>query len=241
MQSSMFCGAWLLVAALACGAGSAYAALEKPTKQFLDALQRKFPNTQGAEVTRAMPGYWAIVKDDQVVFIDDGLTVLVTGDVVDLKTNQSLSSKLLDAQRPKVSFASIPLNQAIQFGTGTRRVVVFSDPNCPYCKRLEHELAQLKDVSVYVIPYPILSDSSERARAIWCSDNPAQAWRDYLLQGRAPAQFKADCQAPLAENLALGSKWRITGTPTLVFDDGTVMPGAATAARIEAQLQVARR
>jgi thiol:disulfide interchange protein DsbC len=234
----------LLIAALFFGGAPAFSASEKPSKQFLETLQRRFPNTQGAIVTRAMPGYWAIVKDDQVVFIDDALTVLVTGDVVDLKTNQSLSAKLLEAQRPKVSVASIPLNNAIQFGAGSRRLVVFSDPDCPHCKRIEHELAQLKDVSIYVLPYPITQlhpEASERARAIWCSDKPAQAWREYLLEGRMPAQFKADCRAPLAENLALGAKWRITGTPTLVFDDGTVMPGAATAARIEAQLQAAHR
>lgn len=200
-------GVKLLIAALLSCGFTAFAAPDKPSKQFLDALQRKFPNTQGASVSRAMPGYWAIVKDDQVVFIDEALTVLVTGDVVDLKTNQSLSSRFLEANRPKVSFASIPLNHAIQFGTGARRLVVFSDPDCPFCKRLEHELAQLKDVSVYVLPYPITQShpqASERARAIWCADNPAQAWRDYLLEGRMPVQFKADCQAPVTENLALG-------------------------------------
>jgi thiol:disulfide interchange protein DsbC len=212
--------------------------------KFLKALHERFPNTVGAAVAPAFPGFWAIAQNGRVVFVKNDLSLLITGDVVDLKTNESLSARLVEANRAKLRFADLPLNQAIRIGTGGRRLVVFSDPDCLFCQKVEAELAQLKDVSIFIVPFPIAQlhpEAPAKAAAIWCSKDPAGAWRDYLMHGLQPEPAQAGCKPPIDEMVALGQKLGITGTPTLIFEDGTVMPGAVSAARIEAQLALPKR
>lgn len=232
--------AGLLVAGRASAGPNAVASDARDTT-FARRLHERFPSTVDAVVVPSFPGFRAVIKDGQVVHVKEDLTFMITGDVVDLKTNQSLSSKLLEAHRPKLAFASLPLDQAIRFGTGSRRLVVFSDPDCPFCRRVEAELAQLKDTSVYILPFPIAGhpEAAGKARSIWCAADPAQAWRDYMLQGKEPAA--AACKNPIEDNVALAKRLGVTATPTLIFEDGTVMPGAVSAARIEAQLGATRR
>lgn len=183
-------------------------------------------------------GLYEVVVEDEILYTDEKGTYLFFGHMVDPKTRQSLTSQrqqeIRDAKR--ISFDSLPLDQAIKAvkGNGKRKVAVFTDPNCPYCKRLEKELAKVTDVTIYTLLYPILNGSEPTARAIWCSSDRLKAWNDFMLQDINPTG--KECEAPLTRLLQEGKKHNISGTPALIFADGSIVPGLISADKIEEKL-----
>ncbi|MBA4112942.1 MAG: disulfide isomerase, partial [Verminephrobacter sp.] len=113
---------------------------------------------------------------------------------------------------------------------------VFEDPNCGYCKRFERDLQSVDNVTIYLFLYPILSpDSVEKSRNIWCAKDRVAAWQDYMVRDKTPAPAACDTSA-LQRNLAFGKKYKITGTPTLIFTNGSRVPGAIGAQDVEKRL-----
>jgi thiol:disulfide interchange protein DsbC len=147
----------------------------------------------------------------------------------------------------KVDWTVLPLENSIQFisGKGERVLAVFSDPDCPYCKKVEAELAKLDNVTIYLFPFPIQSlhpNAVAKSTAIWCAKDRAQAWRDALAGVKVAGRLaeKGDCENPIAANVALADRLGINGTPTLIARDGRLLPGAASADRISAWLDAGR-
>lgn len=113
-------------------------------------------------------------------------------------------------------------------------LVIFSDPDCPYCKRLEQELPKLNNVTIYTFLFPLEGlhpESAKTARAIWCASDKSAAWRDYMLNNKLPTE--QTCENPIERNIQLGQKLNINGTPTLIAADGRIMPDAGSADQIE--------
>ena len=207
-------------------------------------LVERFPSVAGGKIERSFPGFWSVTKGSDVVFIRDDLSILINGDVVDLATNKSLTAQLREANKPKLNISELNLNDAIKFksGSGARRLFVFSDPDCPYCRQLETELDKLTDVQVFIFPFPLTSlhpNARVISESIWCQLDRTTAWKGYLLKGKNPTF--STCDNPISRNLALGTKFQIQGTPALIFEDGTVIPGLMPAARIEAQLAASKK
>ena len=143
----------------------------------------------------------------------------------------------------RIDFASLPFADALKEvrGTGARAFAIFSDPDCPYCRRLEVELKGMTDVTIHTFLMPIASlhpQARAKAIAIWCAQDPIAAWHSFMWNEKAPSLLKAgqDCQHPVDRNVTLGERLGISGTPTLVAADGRVMAGAAGLAQIEAWL-----
>jgi thiol:disulfide interchange protein DsbC len=127
-------------------------------------------------------------------------------------------------------------------GNGSRRMAVFSDPDCPYCRKLQPELNKLDDVTIYIFPYPIASlhpDSERQSKLIWCSKDRVKAWEDVLLEGKLPVGSSTNCANPVHENIVLGQRLHVDGTPALIFSNGRRVPGYADARHIEQMLRVA--
>ncbi|MEG0053982.1 MAG: DsbC family protein, partial [Comamonas sp.] len=119
---------------------------------------------------------------------------------------------------------------------GERKMAVFEDPNCGYCKRFEKDMQSVDNVTIYLFLYPILSpDSADKSRNIWCAKDPAKAWHEQMLNSKnAPA---AQCDpAAIQRNVAFGRKYKITGTPTIIFANNVRVPGAISAAEVEKHL-----
>jgi thiol:disulfide interchange protein DsbC len=120
-------------------------------------------------------------------------------------------------------------------------MVIFADPNCGYCKRLEKDLVHVKDVTVYTFIIPILGDDSKvKADNILCVKERTQAWRDWMVGGVAPAKTFGQCTTPVQRNLALASKLHINGTPAMFFEDGSRLASAVPANVIEQRLNKAQ-
>nr|WP_314542650.1 DsbC family protein [uncultured Massilia sp.] len=204
---------------------------------FLQDLHTKYPQTKDAVVKKAFGNFYSIVRGNEIIYINDDLSILINGDVVDLKANRSLTNTLREANRPKVDLSDLRESDAIKMGHGTRKIFVFSDPDCPYCRQLQGELGKLENVSVFVLPLPLTGlhpNAATIAENIWCAADRSAAWNGYLLRGVKPAE-KA-CSNPLVRNAALAAKYRVLGTPAIVFEDGSVVPGAVPASAIEARL-----
>ena len=198
-------------------------------------VEQRF-NAKPDSATRMPFGLWEIVIGTEVFYVDTEVNYAFVGRVLDAKTRDDLTAKKRD-ELLRVDFKTLPLDQAVKIvrGDGSRKLVTFEDPNCGYCKKLYRDIAGLKNVTIYTFLYPILSqDSFEKSKAIWCAKDRAKAWDEMMLGGKAPPAPPADCKHPLQQNMDLGRKLEVTGTPTLVFADGRRMPGAVPLDKIEA-------
>lgn len=193
-----------------------------------------------ADAVTKMPfgNLYEVVMGTDVFYVDPSVNYVIAGRVIDARTREDLTAKRRD-ELLKVDFKSLPLDQAVKVvrGNGQRVVVTFEDPNCPYCKKLYKDLRAMTDVTIYTFLYPILSaDSFEKSKAIWCAKDRAAAWDEFMTDNKVPEAAAADCKHPLQQVLALGQKLDVTGTPTLVFTDGSRYPGAVPAAKVEEKL-----
>jgi thiol:disulfide interchange protein DsbC len=176
-----------------------------------------------------------------ILYSDEkGEFILVDGALVDTKTRVNLTAARVD-KLLAIDFDKLPLKDAmvIKQGSGTRKMAVFVDPNCGYCKRFERDLAGLKDLTIYTFLMPILgADSTAKSRDIWCSKEPVQAWRGWMLDGVTPPKTAKCDTTAIDRTLAFAQQHRINGTPALFFTDGTRKPGALPGDAVE-QLLVA--
>jgi thiol:disulfide interchange protein DsbC len=235
--------------ALACmtlalsASAQAQAPAELPTAQF-NALKAKLaqrvPALAGIESARTTPvaGLIELKLGTNVVYTDANGEYIVDGHIVESKTQRNLTQERLD-EINKIDFAALPFKDAVVWksGTGKRRVAVFADPNCGYCKQLERELQQLKDVTVYTFVVAILGDDSKiKGENILCMANRTQAWLDWMLKGIQPPRAMGVCATPLQRNQTLAQKFGVNGTPAVFFEDGSRLPGAANKATLEQRL-----
>ncbi|RQH02986.1 DsbC family protein [Paraburkholderia dinghuensis] len=187
-------------------------------------------------------GLYEVNLGQQIIYSDANGDYVLLGDLVDTKTRRNLTeARLSDLNR--VDFANLPFANAVKVvkGNGSRKIAVFSDPNCPYCHQLESTLKSIDNVTIYTFLYPVLSpDSTAKAKQIWCSPDRAKAWQSWMLERQAPAAAATNCNtAALDSNLELGAKMNVTGTPTVILADGRRLPGAVDASRLERALNEA--
>ena len=201
-----------------------------------------FPKIE--EITKtAIPGVYELRVGTEILYTDERGDYLIEGTLIETKTRTNVTAARID-KLTAIDFATLPLKDAIvvKQGTGARKLVVFADPNCGYCKKFEADLQQVKDVTVYTFLIPILGgDSPEKSRNLWCSKDNGTAWRDWMIYGTAPMRSIGACDtSALARNVALSKKYRVNGTPALVFEDGKRVPGAMAPDQVEKQLVLSR-
>jgi thiol:disulfide interchange protein DsbC len=211
------------------------------------ALGERYPQLKIDEVRRSpVAGIWEVRYDGVDILYSDatGDHIFVSGALVETKTRTDLTEQRVE-KLLAVSWDRLPLKDGITIrqGTGARKLAVFVDPNCGYCRRFERDLATVKDVTVHVFLIPILGpDSVAKSRDIWCARDPAVAWRRYMLEGVQPSKAAASCNVDAIDrNLAFSRTHRINGTPAVFFEDGSRRPGAIPAEQIEASLVAAAK
>jgi thiol:disulfide interchange protein DsbC len=181
-----------------------------------------------------MPGLFEVRIGNDILYTDVEGNFLIQGSLVDARQKRNLTEERTE-KLLAVDFDSLPMKDAFTIvrGTGKRKMAVFEDPNCGYCKRFERDLQKVDNVTIHMFLYPILGgDSPAKSRNIWCSRDKGQAWQDWMVRDQAAANGTCDTAA-LARNLEFGKKHKITGTPTLIFADGSRVPGAIGAPQVE--------
>lgn len=203
-------------------------------------LAARFPDIKVERIgPSVLPGLYEIVTPSEIVYADAKAEHLILGQIVAVKTRENLTQQRWN-ELNKVDFNSLPFQQAIKIvkGEGRRKVAIFEDPFCPYCQELERGLQGLDDVTIYIFLYPLEglhSGATDAARDLWCASDPAAAWSGWMLDRKAPPV--ADCkQTPLAPLAALAEKLKVNSTPTLFFPDGSRIPGAIDADKLESKI-----
>ncbi len=234
--------------AMAMGSGLAHAQAELPAaqltvlKQKLSQRMPQLPPIEGARTT-AMAGLIELRAGGHIFYADANGDFLIDGQLIDARSQRNLTEERMD-EINQVDFASLPLRDALVWksGNGKRRMVVFADPNCGYCKRLERDLQKLKDVTVYTFMIGILGDDSKaKVDQIWCAKDRTQTWLSWMIDGEAPPRALGQCGSPLQRNMALSQKLRVNGTPAIIFEDGSRLPGAASLQTLEQRLAKASK
>lgn len=209
------------------------------------ALAERYPKLKVEEITRSpLAGLWEVRFDGTEILYSDasGDLILVGASMIDTRTRTDLTEQRIE-KLLAVAWSQMPLKDSfvIRQGSGARKLAVFVDPNCGYCKRFERDLSTIKDVTVHTFLMPILGpDSVAKSRDIWCAKDPGAAWRSWMLEGVQPPKAPARCNTEAIDrNLAFSRTHRINGTPAVFFEDGTRKPGAIPAEQIEAQLVAA--
>ena len=181
------------------------------------------------------------VNDSDIFYTDAEGNFLIQGVLIDAKSKRNLTEERTEKLNA-VEFSALPLKDAFTIvrGNGKRKMAVFEDPNCGYCKRFERDLQSVSDVTVYMFLYPVLgADSVEKTKSIWCAKDRGKAWLDLMVRDTPVAKATCDTSA-IDRNKAFGSKHKITGTPTIFFADGGRVPGAINAAQVEKFLAEAK-
>ncbi len=237
----------LLLAAVAGAALLASAPLFAQEAVIRKALAERIPSLPKIDEVRPsqIAGLYEVrYAGSELIYTDAKGEFLMQGSIIDTKTMTNLTEARIDKLNA-VDFADLPVKDAvlIKQGSGARKMAVFVDPNCGYCKRFERDLAAVKDVTIYAFIMPILGpDSTTKARDIWCAKDNAKAWRGWMLDGATPAKAAATCDvAAITRNVEFGRKYRIQGTPAVFFEDGTRKPGALPGEMVEKLLTAATK
>jgi len=222
-------------------AACANAAGDAPANLKAD-IQKKFPNRPIESVrTTPLKGIYEVVMEGrQIIYTDNRGDFILVGDLVDVKNKVSLTESRMK-ELTRVDFASLPLDKALKLvrGTGARKVAVFSDPDCPFCKKIEREtIAKLDNVTVYTFLYPLAQlhpDAARKSALIWCAADRQKAWQGWMFEGKLP-EGSDSCPNPVADTVALADKLGINGTPAMVFESGELVSGAIPVEEFEAKL-----
>lgn len=206
------------------------------------AVEAAYPKVKVQGVTKTpFNGLYEVFLDGQIIYTDEKFSFfIVEGKLVDPKNKKELTTERLN-ELTKVDFNSLPLDRAIKVvrGNGSRKLAVFSDPDCPFCKKLEQkELIGITDVTIYTFLYPLEGlhpDAANKSRAIWCAQDRSKAWQEWVLNGQLP-KGTATCDTPINQIAELGKRLGVSSTPTLIFSDGRRMLGAYPSKDIEKAL-----
>jgi thiol:disulfide interchange protein DsbC len=220
----------LVSSLLACTANADQASIKSVFSQ-------EFPGSNISSITKlSYLDLYEVVVDAHIFYTDKNATHVIMGNIIDIKAKKNITNERLQ-QLNIVKFNELPFDQAIKFvkGNGSRKLVIFSDPECPFCKKFEQELTKVDNITLYIFPFPIAGlhpKSVAESKAIWCAADKNAAWQNALLKN-TPPDNKGDCENPIDANIALGNKLNINGTPTLIFANGERVPGMVPADKLE--------
>lgn len=196
-------------------------------------------NIQGVYTTPLQGIYEVVITGNQIIYTDENAAYVMIGNLIDLEHRKNLTEQRV-SDMSKIDFKELPLEKAIKEvrGNGQRVMAVFSDPDCPFCKKLEEEIAQIDNITVYtfLMPVPDLHPNAQKkAVQIWCQKERTTAWTQWMRKGKEPAAV-ANCDNPVADIIKLGNKYGFDGTPTLVFPNGKTISGLMLKNELEQEL-----
>lgn len=191
-------------------------------------LTRAIPGL-GAEVEiRKTPfgGIYEVINGTDVLYTNENIDFILQGTLFDIKQNKNLTEESVKDIRKQV-LAKIPDTRFINFGDpkAAHEVVVLTDVNCGYCRKLHEQRAKYAKLGIRVryLLTPVLGESSiEKAISVACSDDPNQALTRAKMGIPIPT---ISCSAPINENLAIMRSFGIQGTPAIILSDGSLVRG----------------
>lgn len=176
-------------------------------------------------------GVYEVVSGRRVFYVDSTGQYAFLGNLVDLDSKQSLTEKTVKAVTV-VNWNQLPIKLALRqtIGAGNRRIAIFTDPDCPFCKRLEQEVTpKLKDVVIYYFLFPlkIHEDAVSDSKKILCAQNPESTFAAWMALGKKlPTLMTCRNALKLPKMQAVGNNIvGVDATPTIVLPNGQIVSG----------------
>lgn len=185
----------------------------------------------------ALPEMWEVTVATSgqkvLAYIDCSKRYILLGELLDTKERKNLTRERM-AEINKVDVSSIPVADALVMGdkNAPHKVIVFDDPECPYCAKLQQEIKRViekrKDIVflIKMFPLPMHAGAYAKAKAIVC-EKSLKLLED-AFDGKEIPPAKCDTKV-VDDNIALAGKLGIEGTPGIIFPDGRVVSGYMTA------------
>ena len=220
--------------ALACGV--VCAASDPQIEKIRQAVEAAAGAAPDSITPSPIKGLWEVVIDKRIFYADADARHLVIGRIFDSATERDLTAERLE-ELNRIRWDRLPLNDAIKvvYGKGERKLIVFTDANCPYCRLLEQNLRKVGNLTVYNFMYPVLR-SREEARRIVCASDPAKTFLESMASDQVPEVGQCSNSAVLDRNIELGQKLGINSIPAVIFPDGSRYTGLMSVEAIEENL-----
>ncbi len=205
--------------------------IAKDHNQIEENLKKNFPQLTIEEISASpVSGLYQVMASGNILYATQDGRYIIAGDLIDLQNGQNnLSEGARKTSRLK-SLKGIEEENMLTFAAKKPEyvVTVFTDVDCGYCRKLHAEMSKLNDLGITVryLAFPRAGESSETAEKmskIWCAKNKQQAFNDANNDKAVEGSVCPD--RSIARGYELGQAMGINGTPTLVFEDGTIFPG----------------
>lgn len=209
------------------------------------AIERLNPQSTVTGVSRTpVAGVFEVVVDHQIVYASEDGRYMFGGPLVNTGNGNNLTHARVE-QINAIPFDRLPLEWAIKRvkGNGSRKLAIFEDPYCPYCRKLEQDLRGMDNLTIYVFLFPIDQlhpGATAKAGAIWCARDRGKAWDEVMRTGAGPSG-PATCDTPVGKTIEYGHQHWVDGTPTLFLEDGRRVVGAVPPEQLEQELARAQK
>lgn len=209
------------------------------------AIHQAMPSTRIDAIRPSqIPGLMEIEAGRNVLYADTSGRWLMVGHLYDLKTSRDVTAERIDALA-RLTWDDLPLEAAVHYGNGPLKLAVFSDPECPWCRKLHESLRDVKGIEVWEIMFPVTAlhpGARDKAISLLCHPHPEAALTESMagreLKSEVPTK---DCteraQQRVDKAIAFGQAHGIEGTPTLVSFDGRIRSGYLPADQLKAWLE----
>ncbi len=194
-----------------------------------NAIERLIPNAQQVAIAETpVPGVLEVQVDSDIIYLSADGGYLFQGKLFDLEKRLDLTDQARSEIRREL-LGGVSISEQITFAPANpeHEVIIFTDVDCGYCRKLHEQMAQYNDlgIAVHYMMYPrsgIGSPSYDKAVSVWCSADQKTAMTE-AKRGSEPV--KRECDNPVESQYRLGQKIGMTGTPAIVTKDGTLIPG----------------
>lgn len=234
-----------LIVLLGLFGAQAVMANDADTTEIKKALETLSPGAKPDSITpSSIPGLYEVVVGADVLYVTKNGRYLLHGDMLDLQTKKNLTEDKRTAGRLKL-VNSLGEDKMIVFAPKKVKhmVTVFTDIDCAYCRKMQKEITDLNRAGIKVryVLYPragLDSESYHKAVSVWCAKDRNAALTKAMATGDIE---RKNCANPVQEHMALADKVGVSGTPTLVLEDGAAVPGYVPASRLAVLLDGAGR
>lgn len=184
--------------------------------------------------TSSINGLYEIISGRRVFYVESGGVFAIFGNLIDLSQKKNLTEEKVHTLA-FIDWNKLPLQFAIVkvIGNGQRKIAVFTDPDCHFCKRLDADiLTQQKNLTIYYFLYPlgIYSSAENDAKRILCAKDPGKTYIDWMVNGKKPPlQNSCKAAANLEQMKKIGQEVRVEATPTIILPNGQIISGLVPA------------
>ena len=233
----------MLAGAMLCTSISAFANGVAVTPDANDPIITKFAEL-GVTVKQINPspvtGLKELITNKGVLYASPDGQYLMQGTLIDLNNRNNLTEQALNGVRVEGLKEYEDSMIVYKAPNEKHSITVFTDISCGYCRKLHRELDDLLDAGITVkyLAFPrggLQGSGYADLMNVWCARDQQEA----LTEAKSGTSTKvvAGCSAPVAEHYQLGQSFGISGTPAIILEDGTMIPGYQPAAALKAALE----